>query len=137
MSGVIIDTCIWSLALRGKTARDVTVANTLADLIESGQAKILGPIRQEVLSGYSDVSRFEKLREKLDSFPNERIEDADYVTAAAFSNRCRSKGVQGSHIDFLICAIAVRLKIKIYTTDKDFSFYSQHLPIELLDSAQS
>ena len=41
------------------------------------------------------------------------------------------KGVQGSHIDFLICAVAVRLSVEIYTTDKDFLNYQKHLPIQL------
>jgi hypothetical protein len=31
----------------------------------------------------------------------------------------------------LICAVAVRLNAEIFTTDKDFDFYAQHLPIKL------
>lgn len=34
MSGVMIDTCIWSLALRGKTPRNRQVAEVLTTLIE-------------------------------------------------------------------------------------------------------
>ena len=47
------------------------------------------------------------------------------------SNVCRSMGVQGSPIDFLICAIAVRLVFRIYTTDSDFELYEPFIPIEL------
>jgi len=64
-------------------------------------------------------------------FPNEPIIDEDYVIAAEFSNLCRQKGVQGSHIDFLICAVAHRLKISIFTGDKDFNLYHQLIPIDL------
>lgn len=147
MTGVIIDTCIWSLALRGKTPRNIKVAEELATLIKENRAKIIGLIRQEILSGYSDwrsqsdvqstanresrLTRYEKLRSKLKPFPNEQVIDIDYETAAEYSNICRSKGIQGSHIDFLICAVSNRLKMKIYTSDKDFTFYSQHLPIAL------
>jgi len=46
------------------------------------------------------------------------------------------QGIQGSHIDFLICVVAARLKFKIFTTDKDFKFYSKHLPISLLEKSQ-
>lgn len=60
MSGVIVDTCIWSLALRGKTPRNIQAAEVLATLIEENRAKIIGSIRQEILSGYSDLARYEK-----------------------------------------------------------------------------
>lgn len=131
MSDVIVDTCIWSLALRGKTPRDREVTEKLTSLIKENRAKIIGLIRQEILSGYSDFARYEKLRNKLRAFPNEQVIDVDYESAAEYSNICRSKGIQGSHTDFLICAVSIRLNTEIYTSDKDFSYYSQHLPISL------
>ncbi len=131
MNAVLVDTCIWSLALRGKSPRDITIAESLANLIRAEKAKIMGPIRQEVLSGYSDIKQYNKLKDKLMYFPNEAIVDDDYTTAAEFSNLCRKKGIQGSHIDFLICAVAHRLKMSIYTCDKDFTSYSQIIPVIL------
>ena len=133
MSGILVDTCIWSLALRGSTAKETSIAAQLSQLIDDNQVKIIGPIRQELLSGYSDKSKYDKLRQKLHYFPNEPVLDSDYESAAEYSNFCRSKGVQGSHTDFLICAVAVRLKFKIFTTDKDFNNYAKHLPIKLLE----
>ena len=99
------------------------------------QVKIIGSIRQELLSGYSQKSRYDKIRQKLSYFPNEPILDIDYECAAEYSNICRTNGVQGSHIDFLICAIAARTKFKIFTTDKDFKHYSKYLPILLLEKS--
>ena len=131
MSDVIVDTCIWSLALRGKTSRNQKVTDELTSLIKENRVKVIGLIRQEILSGYSDLARYEKLRNKLRAFPNEQVIDIDHELAAEYSNICRSKGVQGSHTDFLICAVATRLKMPIYTTDKDFSYYSKYLPISL------
>jgi predicted nucleic acid-binding protein len=106
MSGVIVDTCIWSLALRGKIPRNQTVVAELTSLIQENRAKIIGLIRQEILSGYSDLTHYEKLRNKLRAFPNERVIDVDYESAAEYSNICRRKGIQGSHTDFLICAVS-------------------------------
>ena len=131
MNAVLVDTCIWSLALSGKSPRDILVAEELTKLIYAEKAKIIGPIRQEVLSGYSDIKQYNKLKDKLMYFPNELIIDEDYLSAARFSNLCRQKGVQGSHIDFLICAVANRLEMNIFTYDKDFEFYSQLIPITL------
>ena len=131
MSDVIVDTCIWSLALRRKTSKNQKASQELTLLINQNKAKIIGLIRQEILSGYSDLNRFEKLRHKLKAFPNEYVIDADYESAAIYSNVCRRKGIQGSHTDFLICAVASRLKMEIYTNDKDFDRYSNYLPINL------
>ena len=131
MSAVLVDTCIWSLALRGKSPRDISASEELTKLIYAEKAKIIGPIRQEVLSGYSDIKQYNKLKNKLMYFPNEPITDEDYLSAAKFSNLCRQKGIQGSHIDFLICAVANRLKMSIFTYDKDFKYYSQLTPIIL------
>lgn len=135
MSGVLVDTCVWSLALRGSTPKETSIAAQLTQIIDDNQVKIIGPIRQELLSGYSDKSKYDKLRQKLHYFPNEPVLDADYESAAEYSNFCRSKGVQGSHTDFLICAVAMRLKFKIFTTDKDFNNYAKHLPIKLLEKS--
>ena len=122
---------MWSLALRGKAPKEKEVAEQLAQLINENRARIIGPIRQEVLSGYSNHQRYEKLKNKLQYFPNIPILDSDYETAAEYSNTCRKNGIQGSHTDFLICAVAIRLKMIIYTKDKDFSNYSAFLPISL------
>jgi predicted nucleic acid-binding protein len=135
MSGVLIDTCMWSLALRRKIPNEFEVAQQIAQLIDENRAKIIGPIRQEVLSGYSDRSHYEKLRSELQYFPNEPIIDADYETAAEYSNVCRSKGIQGSHIDFLICAVSVRLSMSIYTKDEDFQHYKKIVPISLFEKS--
>jgi predicted nucleic acid-binding protein len=133
VSGVIVDTSAWSIALRRKPPREQNIASELAKLIDENRAKIIGPIRQELLSGYSDHNRYETLRSKLAYFPNESIIEVDYETAAEYSNLCRKKGVQGSHTDFLICAVSIRLKMSIYTTDKDFLHYQKHLPLSLHD----
>ena len=132
MSGVLVDTCIWSIALRSKTPKETAIAEQLSRLIDDNQVRIIGPVRQELLSGYTDKNHFERLRQKIKYFLNEAIIDADYESAAEYSNFCRSKGIQGSHTDFLICAVSIRLKFRIYTTDKDFQHYSKHLPISLL-----
>ena len=131
MSGVIIDTCMWSLAFRANKPREVKVAQEIGSLIDENRAKMIGLIRQELLSGYSDPQAYADLRDKLSYFPNEPVIDADYEVAAEYSNLCRRSGIQGSHTDFLICAVSIRLKMKIYTNDKDFRHYPKCLPLEL------
>lgn len=133
MKGILVDTCVWSLALRSSAPKEKQVAEQLSQLIDDHLVRIIGPIRQELLSGYSDKKSFEKLRKQLSYFSNEAVIDADYEAAAEYSNFCRAKGIQGSHTDFLICAVARRANYKIFTTDKDFKNYSKHLPVLLYE----
>jgi predicted nucleic acid-binding protein len=128
---VIVDTPIWSYALRAQSKKYRAETDQLKALIKDQSALILGPIRQEILSGYSDLKKFKTLKEKLSFFENTPILDSDYELAAELNNKCRKKGIQGSHIDFLICAVAKRLDVPIFTTDKDFSRYGSIVSIKL------
>jgi predicted nucleic acid-binding protein len=128
---VLVDTPIWSYALRTPDKEHQHEIDQLTSLIRDQRALIIGPIRQEILSGYSDVRKFKKLREKLSFFENTPIQDIDYESAAELCNQCRKKGVQGSHTDFLICAVAKRIDVPIFTADKDFSHYQKAISIRL------
>lgn len=128
---ILVDTCVWSEALRWTTSKESDVSRELHALILEHRVEIIGPIRQELLSGLRDNNQFDKLEKHLEAFPDIALEAADYVTAANFFNKCRANGIQGSNTDFLICAVAVRREIAIYTTDMDFQQYIKHLPIVL------
>ena len=128
---VLVDTPIWSYALRSKNNEYRTEIDILTSLIRDQRALIIGPIRQEILSGYSDLRKYQIIKEKLSYFTNTPILDTDYELAAELSNKCRKKGVQGSHIDFLICAVANRVDIPIFTNDKDFEHYQNIISIKL------
>ena len=128
---VLVDTCVWSQTLRHKSP-NAELAKKLQDLIRDGRVAIIGPIRQELLSGISIRKRFEQLRDDLSSFEDILLRTEHFEKAAEFSNICKSKGVQGSNIDFLICAVAVLESLPIFTTDKDFANYKKHLPLKLV-----
>ena len=126
----LVDTSIWSLAFRRKTVSDPRVAR-LTDLINSGQVAIIGPVRQELLSGIRDPAIFSTIRRRMREFPDIPLTEDHYEQAAAFYNRCRSKGVQGSNTDFLICAVANLHGLTIFTMDRDFETFATCLPIRL------
>ena len=128
---IIVDTSIWSSALRRGVQHNSPSAEELRHLIQDHRVQMIGPVRQEILSGIRHESQFNKLKDHLENFPDLSILTEDYVTAARFFNLCRAKGVQGSNTDFLICAVAVRNKFAIYSTDKDFHLFSKHLPIRM------
>lgn len=132
---VAVDTSIWSLALRRKkrdlNPREQDLARILAELIQGNRAQLLGPVRQELLSGLREKSEFEHLSEYLRAFPDPSLQGGDYEEAAQMNNQCRVRGIAGSAIDFLICAAAHRRGWTIFTSDGDFVHYAKILPIKL------
>ncbi|MFZ5764897.1 MAG: type II toxin-antitoxin system VapC family toxin [Thermodesulfobacteriota bacterium] len=128
---VLVDTSVWSLAFRRNLPTDSAEVAELIELIREMRVQMIGPIRQEILSGIKNRAQFRKLRDHLRAFPDLDINTRDYELAADFFNICRGKGIQGSNTDFLICAIAANRKIPIFTTDGDFTLFQQHLPLIL------
>ena len=94
---------------------------------------IIGSIRQEILSGISDKNKFYEIKNKMAVFPDHPIQTEDYEFAAECSNECRRNGIQGSHTDFLICAVAIKNNWEIFTEDADFIDYQKYLPIKLYE----
>lgn len=128
---VLVDTSVWSLSLRRPNQGRRPEPLELRRLISAHLVEVIGPIRQELLSGIRNPSQFERVETHLSAFPDAPLLTEDYVTAAKFYNLCRSKGVQGSNTDFLICAVAVRHDFAVFTTDGDFPLFAKHLPVVL------
>lgn len=132
---VIVDTPVWSLALRRRpghlSVSEQNLTKALSELIREGRVEMLGPIRQELLSGIREEAQFKKLRDYLRAFNEPVLELSDYEEAASMSNRCRGRGIAGSAVDFLICAAAHRRKWAIFTTDGDFQNYASILSLIL------
>jgi predicted nucleic acid-binding protein len=141
---VLVDTSVWSLALRRKAhdlnAFEKSTVAELSELIREGRARLIGLIRQELLSGIKSPSQYEKLRATLRAFPDLPVTTADHEAAATASDSaasrivrdaCRAKGVVVSLVDILICAIALARHCSILTTDPDFQNYARILPIKL------
>jgi len=132
---VLVDTSVWSLALRRKneslgTNERLLVAE-LSELIREGRARVIGLVRQELLSGIKTTEQYEKLRLHLRSFPDQVVDTCDYEEAAKAGNRCRAKGVVVSIVDVLLCAVAIKRQWAIFTTDPDFSNYAKVLPLHI------
>ena len=129
---ILVDTCVWSEVLRHRKTDEVLLSR-VKDIIHDGRLVMIGPIRQELLSGISDPQQFLRLKKILSAFEDIPLSTFHFEKAAEFSNVCRKAGVQGSTIDFLICAIASTENLLIFTTDGDFKIYKKYLPINLLD----
>jgi len=128
---VLIDTSVWSEVLRRSQGGDTACVADVRALLDESRVVMIGPIRQELLSGIQREEQFTALREALSAFPDHMVTTHDYEEAAVCFNKCCASGLQASNTDFLICAVALRNKFKIFTTDADFDRFKNVLPIEL------
>jgi len=128
---VLVDTSVWSLALRRRAPAASGAVEEFRRLVIAGRVAVIGAIRQEILSGVRDRAAFEQLRDRLRAFPDQPLGPEDYERAAEHYTTCRAAGIQGSNTDFLICAVSERHALPILTTDVDFKRYAAVLPIAL------
>ena len=133
---VLIDTSVWSQALRRQSAEASSTAqervvDVLKELIHDSRIAMLGPVRQELLSGVKTQKQFETLQQILSVFSDEPLRSQDYEQAAKNLNQCRQGGVQGSNTDFLICAVSMSREWPVYSLDKDFEQYKKHLAFKI------
>ncbi|MDX2110233.1 MAG: PIN domain nuclease [Verrucomicrobiota bacterium] len=105
--------------------------NRLVSLIERGEVQMLGLIRQEVLSGIKDPTLYAAIRDSLRWYPDGVVTTAIHELAAEYFNRCRSKGIQGSHTDFLISACSTVWDMPVLSKDHDYEHYALWLPITI------
>lgn len=133
---VLVDTTIWSLALRRDDARlsdaERKKKQTLYELVSYHNAQMIGPIRQEILSGIRHPEQFARIRRQLSSFADEPLQMSDFELAAQYANIAMDRGIVGSNVDYLICAVAASRSWKIFSEDADFVRYASFLPIALL-----
>jgi predicted nucleic acid-binding protein len=120
---VLVDTCAWSLLFRRKdrttlSGNERSILQSLTEAVHDGRVAMIGPIRQEVLSGIKDLAQFEKLRAALEAFPDEELTTGHYEEAARLFNLCRSRGVECGSTDILMCAVAIKMQCAILTYDQ-------------------
>ena len=88
---VLVDTSIWSLLLRHKLTADNALQiqklkKIITELIHSQSIRLIGNIRQELLSGIVHQAQFLKLEQALSAFEDEIVNYQDYISAHSTSN---------------------------------------------------
>ena len=130
---VIVDTSVWSLALRRLNSDLSPPAKKLTQLIQEGEPIfLLGIILQELLCGLKSPKDFQRLLDSMMAFPLIEPTRENYVEAAQLKNQCAAKGIQAGTIDFLIAAICIEYGCLLLTTDGDFRAIARHSALKLL-----
>jgi predicted nucleic acid-binding protein len=128
----VVDTSVWSLALRREAGSERREVQLLRELLERGDnLYLLGVILQEILQGVRLSKDLRRLRRELESFPLIELDRDDYVLAADVWSRCRARGVQVSTVDAQIAASALRRGHALLTADLDFVHMAEVVPLKL------
>lgn len=123
MSHVLVDTNIWSTFFRRNKPEDDRLRANLEMLMRENRILLIGPIRQEILTGIKDPSKYLLLKEYLRAYEDQQITTEAYELAAKIANECAKNGIAISSIDATISAFVVLGGHEIYTYDQDFLRY--------------
>ena len=129
---LLVDTSVWSLALR----RDVEVATNeviaLREAIEGSDVVVTtGLVLQELLQGFNGPNDKQAIIDRFGALPLIQPDRQDHVAAAEVRNACRRSGVQIGTIDALLIQICGRYDLTLLSSDKDFLNASRFVPFKL------
>ena len=118
----LVDTSVWSLALRRDVPDTTRAVAELKRALEAGdEILVTGLVLQELLQGFNRPKAYSQIIDYFSVLPFLIPEREDYINAAGLRNLCRKKGIQAGTIDALLASLCIESDINILTTDKDFS----------------
>jgi len=133
---LLVDTSVWSLALRRDDPQPVPEVNALAESLDQGDVVFTtGLVLQELLQGFRGPKARDVIVRRFASLPFLVPGRADYIEAAEVRNECRRKGVQVGTVDSLLAELCLSNDLTILTTDHDFRRIAEVFPLSLWRSA--
>ena len=129
---VVVDTSVWSMAVRKDAPPDEAHVQTLRSVLNQGRVVLVGIVLQEVLQGIRSLERFEEVKAQMDALPLLDLDRGDYIEAARVWNLCQAKGVQASTADCQITAACIQHNCALLTCDQDFEHIARHCALRLL-----
>lgn len=127
---MLVDTSVWSLALRRDGDAGELEVQALKDALFGDDVVVTtGLVLQELLQGFSGPKAHAQIVERFAALPLIQPDRDDHIAAAGIRNTCRRGGVQLGTIDALIARLCVRHELTLLTTDKDFAHAAKHCPL--------
>jgi predicted nucleic acid-binding protein len=135
---LLVDTGVWSLALRRDAPPGVPEVRALRDALAGGDiVATTGVILQELLQGVIPERVRRQITETFAVLEYLAPSRDDHVAAAGVRNTLRSAGVQVGTIDALIAQLAIAGSHTVLSTDKDFHQAAGHVGLRLWQSTPS
>lgn len=129
---MLVDTSVWSLALRRDAPAGVPEVQALERALKAGEMVLTtGLVLQELLQGFSGPKARDAILERFGHLPLLVPDRADHVEAADLRNRCRRRGVQIGTVDALLAGLCLRYDLTLLTIDADFSQVASVAPLSV------
>jgi predicted nucleic acid-binding protein len=129
---LLVDTSVWSLALRRDAEAAEPEVHQLKDALLGTEVVVTtGLILQELLQGFSGPKAQTQIIERFAALPLLQPDRDDHISAAALRISCRQAGVQIGTIDALLAQLCVRHDLTLLTTDKDFTHAAKHCSLRV------
>ena len=133
---LLVDTSVWSLALRRDGAHEAKEVLALREALTGADSVVTtGLVLQELLQGFNGPKAKEAIIERFGALPLIQPDRQDHVAAAEVRNACRRGGVQIGTIDALLIQLCGRYEMTLLSSDKDFANAARHVPFRLWGSA--
>ena len=128
----LIDTSVWSLALRRDAPDTTPEVAELGRALGSGDPVFTtGLVLQELLQGFRGPRSRDAIVERLAALPFLMPQRGDHIAAADLRNDCRRRGLQVGTIDALLAQLCIRSELTLLTTDTDFLRIAGHHPLDV------
>ncbi len=132
---ILVDTSVWSLALRRDSPPDSRSVLRLKAVLKDGENVFTtGLILQELLQGFSGPKARRKIIEDFAFLPLIIPERRDHIDAADLKVKLRQKGIQAGTIDVLLAQLCLRHGLSLLSVDKDFVHMSKYVPLTLMEA---
>lgn len=128
---VLVDTSVWSLALRRDSPPNSPEIVRLTKALESDLVVTTGLILQELLQGFLPKRTQTEIRIRFNAIPAVQPTRDVHIAAADLRNSCRRAGVQLGTIDALIAQLCITHDLELLSTDRDFVHAAQHCSLRL------
>ena len=133
---LLVDTSVWSLALRRDAVAGPEVDALVAALESGAPVVTTGLVLQELLQGFSGPRDRREIIDRFTALPLVAPDRQDHIDAAALRNHCRRSGVQVGTIDAILAQLCIRHGLAMLTTDKDFASIAKHTALRLWKPAR-
>jgi len=129
---LLVDTSVWSLALRRDCDRTEPEVEALKDALDGADVVVTtGLVLQELLQGFNGPKSASAIVERFSALPLIFPEREDHISAAQIRNTCRRAGVQIGTVDALIAQLCISNDLTLLTTDQDFSHAAAHCKLKV------
>jgi predicted nucleic acid-binding protein len=129
---LLVDTSVWSLALRRDGAAAEPEIQVLKDALAGSDVVVTtGLVLQELLQGFSGPKASAQIVERFTALPLLQPDREDHVAAAELRNTCRRAGIQIGTIDALLAQLCIRHDLTLLSTDNDFKLAAPHCALRV------